>query len=377
MAGHRRQLGDQLPAAFERIQVAAVAVATSQPTLRLGADGRALLAFQAGPPGVTATWIATIDENAPNRPSVEVRRLTSADQSATPPRVALTRAGDIVGTYVGTSPAGTYPRFLRWSAGEDDPSDAPIGAVPTGDTVPAIAIDAQDRPIVAHVFSDLSLRVARLDNGAWTRETVEVGVVPFDSTLIDMTLDASGQPALVGSSLAGTAYGGGGGDRIPSAMGLTAWVRGSSGWTRERMATGYPGIRAQLRLAPDGALQAYFSSAGYPTMARAVRRGEQDWREDVPLAGDDGRTLRSGAFDVAIGGGGEVHVAHTNEHGVGYAIYDGCRWSEAIVVSDSGDAPTIALDSGGRPRIGYEIPTATDNYGQTTMVEVWYAHPTP
>jgi len=366
-----------LPAAFDLLDVAAVSAVDSSPTLRLGADGRARLAFLAGPAGATKTFIATIDETAPNGPSIDVRRLTADDKSTSPPRLAITRAGEVVATYVDTSSDGDNPHVVSWSNDDDGPHDAPAGSDPVGETIPAIVVDALDTPILAHVFSDFSLRLMRRQAGSWQRETVEIGVIPFDSTVIDMTLDAAGQPALLGGAVGGTTYGGGEREYLPSIHGLTVWLRGASGWTRERVATDYPGIPGRLRLAPTGELQAFFADPGSATLGRAVRRGEQDWRVDVPLAGTDGVRIQTGTFDVAIGHAGEAHVAYAGLDGLVYAIYDGCRWSQMIVDGGFADAPTIALDAAGRPRIGYETYTGMDPPGEMTTMEVRYARPAP
>src|SRR5262249_51418072 len=112
--------------------------------------------------------------------------------------------------------------------------------------------------------------------------------------------------------------------------------------------------------------------------ARAARTSGP-WQASAPLKDDYGRALKLvEGFDVVFGPVGDIHVAYTRPAGgLGYAVFDGCRWSEVVVdVASDGSAPSIALDPAGRPHFAYQNVVPNEGAGTPPdMTVVWYAAP--
>jgi hypothetical protein len=372
------------PVSFEAFKVADAAPTGGHPSVKLGPDGSPIVVFAVGELGeerIVAAHVpgAGAGAAAPT-PLVPLSQLGPA---LTRPRVAATRDGGIAIAYVSGADATYHGSYITWTGRSDD---QPRDVIPIPDTTdlaaPAIismppgsgaAGAAVDQPMMAFVYTDFSLRLlSAAADGSWRRETVEIGVLPFESTHIDMGLDAGGQPVLVATRPRETAYTGEG-EYLPSSHGVTVWRRAAGGWTKDRLLTDYESVESRIRLSPAGEVTIFYEgSAG---IARAVLRGDV-WRTQDPIADVEGRSPQGYEADVAFGPQGEIHVALQTTEGLAHAVFDGCRWSQTIIDVIANE-PSIVLDVDGNPHVAYEKVTGLIEATGAEKSEVWYARPRP
>ena len=64
----------------------------------------------------------------------------------------------------------------------------------------------------------------------------------------------------------------------------------------------------------------------------------------------------SAGFDVAFGPNGDIHVVYVPPAGgLGYAVYDGCHWTEFVVAGEGRREPlNRARPAAGRPHLAYQ-----------------------
>jgi hypothetical protein len=369
--------GVRAPAAFDTFKIADAAPTGARPSIVIGPDATPIVAFRVGAAGREQVVAARLDNPADaSGPRVQMVPLSYAGPVVTSPRVAA-RDGRILSAYSAESPDGSHHgRYDAWSGGIDDP---PVDVQPIDDPIdyaaPAIAIDATGRPVMAFLYLDFSLRLlTQSQDGAWSREVVAIGVIPFASTLIDMTLDSRGRAVLVGSAIASTGYAAGQNMFLPPTDGLTVWRYSSSGWITDRLLSGSFSLSSRIRLSPSGEPTIFYSG---PTggLARATLRDEA-WRPDDPVGGSGAGAPLGDLADVVYGPQGEIQVVSLAFEGLTHGVFDGCRWSKTVVTEIAG-APAIAVDGEGRVHIAYERQVGVVEATGSEISEVWYARPRP
>jgi hypothetical protein len=373
-AGAPTCMAPRAPETFDVVKIAEVGPTGGSATIRLGPDGVPIVAFLAGDPGSEQIVAVRIDGAKESDPAGLVP-LSRSSRAVTPPRLASTRDGRIVGAYVSNDADAYSTRFMTWSG---QAADAPVEALPFSDlsglTTPAVIVGRDDRPIVAATYADNSLRLlSSLADGSWSRETVDIGVMPSTATQFDLTLDSGGEPMLVGARelCAGFCPAD---SWLPSEYGLTVWRREGGGWARDRLLPDSVNLEPRIRSSPSGEISIFF--AGTAALARAVRRGG-DWVVEDPLADAAGRTVSRYFTDVAFGPAGELHVAASGSAGSIEAVLDGCGWSETTIdPRGGGDEAALAVDAAGNAHVAYQKPgPVVDENGAPTTTEIWYARP--
>lgn len=363
--------GAPAPAAvFDTFKIGDAAATGAHPVVTFAPDGAPLVVYVVGDPGQERIVAARLDAAGDGgAPQIQVTALSALVPTATPPAVAATREGIAV-AYVANVDETYYARYITWTGRVDA---APVDVAPTADasgrSTPALTVDENDRPVMTMLYPDFSLRLlAPSANGVWSRETVALAVLPTESTRIEIALDASGRPTLAGTNTQVNPYGLTS-PLMPSIDGITVWRQTDAGWTTDRLLVDLVGLAPRLRLSPSGeTTMFYFSIYGF---GRAVLAGD-DWRFDDPVVDTSGHTVFGGMPDVAFGPQGGLRIASLAEHGMTYAAFDGCTWSQTVIDGAS-DGPSIAVDGAGRSHIVYERPgAAVDQTGAVTN-EVWYA----
>jgi hypothetical protein len=362
--------GARAPASFATFKVADAASSGAYPSIQIGPDGAPIVVFVAGDAGQEHMMAARVDDAGS---AVHLTPFSQANPIWTPARVAATRDGRLSGMYVTVADQIGYGRYVTWTGRDADAANdiQPI-ADPTGTARPAIVMGADDRPIMAVIYGDESLRLLSLAaDGSWSRETVELAVDPFEATLLDMALDSAGQPVLLAGKSPVTGLAGGDTPLLPSPYGLTVWRRSGGKWTQDRLLASVFGVEGRIRRSPSGDVSVFY--APLARLARGVLRGE-DWTFDDPIADAGGQVLTGWPIDVAFGPGGEIEALVQDDAGaLVYGVFDGCTWSETSVAS-TGNAGAIAIDGAGRAYVAYEHQVS--GVGLDTgvpSIEVWYA----
>jgi hypothetical protein len=360
------------PETFDAVRIAVVSGTGGYPTIRIGPDGVPVVAFVAGDPGQEQIVAIRIDGATASGAAAPVVPLSQSGRTVTPPRLAATRDGRIAGAYVSNTGDTYSTRSLAWSG---EAADAPVDTLPFADlsglTSPAVVLGSDDRPIVAAAYADNSLRLLRsLPDGSWSRETVEIGFLPFEDTLIDLALDPDGRPVLVASRMPCSGICRSDTSWLPSDHGLTVWRRDGGSWTKDRLVPDEVHLQPRILSSPTGELSIFYG--GVHGLARAVRHGD-DWVVEDPLADGAGRTASPNLTDVAFGPQGELHVVAAGFYGLEHDVLDGCGWSVTII--GEGENPAIAVDQTGRPVMAYQNAAAFDANGNATTIEIWYVGP--
>jgi hypothetical protein len=365
--------GARAPAAFARFKVGDGAPSGAFPSIQIGPDGTPVIAFVSGAQGQEQIMASRLPPGEDGAPVVQLVTMSPAGPTATPPRVAAIPDGRIVSAYVTISDGFAHGRYSTWSGAPDAPAvdTQPIADL-TGVGSPVVAVGPGGQPMMVYLYADQSMRLLwQAADRSWSRETVEIGMDPMQSTLIDMTFDVAGQPVLVGASLQSIDYASGFETLLPSRNGLTIWRRAASGWTQERLLTDHVRLQPRILRSPSGEVTIFYVPTG-GALARAVLRGGE-WQLEDPIADAAGQTIKGDGMDVAFGPHGEIEAFVNGSQGMVQAVYDGCTWSQTAVAGS--DAPSIAVDGAGRAHLAYLLASAEVLLDDAPGAEVWYARP--
>jgi hypothetical protein len=363
-----------IPRSFEVFKLADAAPRGARPVIAMGINSAPIVAFLVGAAGQEQIVAARLDDAAGMSPAVAIVPMSLAGPTSTPPRMAVAGDGRVAIAYLASSADGASyrARYSEWSGRSDDPArDIEPVSDPIGSTTPEITFDRGGRPVLALAFGDESLRLLSSPaEGSWSRHTVDIGVLPFETTHIEMGLDAGGQAILVGTRTRTMSY-----DNdlmlLPSTSGSTVWRRDGLGWVKDRFADYSLGPR--VRLSPAGELTILVSGTG--GIARIVRRGS-DWSVEDPVADAAGHSPQGDMADAGFGPNGELHAILLDENGMKHAVLSGCQWSEAPI-DVHGQEPSMTVDAAGRVHVAYQKQMGLIDIDGAPISEVWYARSSP
>ncbi len=201
---------------------------------------------------------------------------------------------------------------------------------------PALALDARGEPWLAYQDGNrYRLRVAHRVGGDWAVETVDAsGYAGFDPAIV---MDELGRPTVLYASYYPSSF--------RTALRLARREAGT--WQRQDILSAQEDLRG-CSLAIDGTGTVHCAVLRGSLLLLVEQEGET-WREEVVTSG-----LVAGARPVLRSSAlGDVFLAYVRDRSLFVARRVPGGWQETLVWSSAGPSVSLAIDSGGRPWLGY------------------------